>query len=689
MAKFMEGSRQLWEFAMPHRGVLSASLALGVLASATQLAQPLAVGFVISEVSGGGSLRVPVALLVSLFLADAVLSCMQSYLLGKTGEGIVFGLRRTLIGRLLRLPIPAHDGFRTGDLLSRVNTDTTLLRTALTSSFTNSVAGALTFIGAIFLMAYLDPLMLGVSLACVAFAAVVVILVSTKVREVSEKAQKSLGRLGSALDRALGAIRTVKLSNAEEREERAITSEARSAYEAGVEAAKLRAVVEPVSSIAVNGSFVLVLGIGGARLASGDMAVEELVAFLLYLTYLVMPLMMIFMSLTDFQQGLAAVSRINGILEVEPENYGAEPTTRPPRDRSRDLASGSRFGDDPANRLHEHPPLERECVNGQSGLASPDSPSPNPASSDPASPDPASPDPASSDPASSDPSPVSASPGSTSPDSTSSVSGSSVSGSPVPASPDSTLPDSFEAPVVRFSDVGFGYSPEREVLEGVSFEVCEKAMVALVGPSGAGKSTVFSLIERLYDADSGSVEFLGRDVRDVPLRELRGSIGHVEQDSPVMAGTIRSNLVYANPDASEAELSDVLGTANLRSFVESLSDGLETEVGDDGGLLSGGERQRMAIARALLKKPRLLLLDEATSNLDANNERELKEAISRASEECTVMVIAHRLSTVVDADDILVLEGGRISGSGTHETLVAENPLYRELAASQFVSARG
>lgn len=579
-AKFLERSRQLWGFARPHRRVLSASLGLGLLASVTQLAQPLAVGYVIAEVSGGGSLRWPVLLLVSLFLADAVFSCAQSYLLGKTGEGIVFGLRRTLVGRLIRLPIPTHDRFRTGDLLSRVNTDTTLLQTALTSSFTNAVAGVLTFIGAIVLMAFIDPLLLGVSLACVAVAAVVVILVSVKVREVSEEAQKSLGRLGSALERALGAIRTVKLSNAEERETKSITNEAESAYEAGVRAAKLRAVVEPASAVAVNGSFVLVLGIGGVRLASGEMAVEDLVAFLLYLTYLVMPLLMVFMSITDFQQGMAAVTRINEVLDEDPEPDGPN-----------------------------HPIVD--------------------------------------------------------------------------ASP------ALNVPTVRFESVSFGYSPGRPVLKDVSFEVSELSRVALVGPSGAGKSTVFSLIERFYDAGSGVVHFLGRDVRETTLAELRGNIGYVEQDSPVMAGTVRSNLVYANPDAGRDALDEVLDLTNLRSFVEGLPEGLETEVGDGGALLSGGERQRISIARTLLRRPKLLLLDEATSNLDANNERALKETVSRVSERCTVMVIAHRLSTVVDADGILVLQDGGIRGFGTHESLLATNPLYRELAESQLSAARG
>lgn len=572
--RFRAGASQLWEFARPGRKTLYWALGLGVFASLTALAQPLAVGYVIAEVTAGRSLAGPVVLLVALFLTDALLSGTQSYLLGRTGEGIVLGLRRTLVGRLMRLPVPAHDGFRSGDLLSRVNTDTTLLQSALTSSFTNVVSGSLTFVGAVVLMAYLDPLMLGVALVCIFAAASLVIGVSFRVRKVTREAQQSLGRLGAALDRALGAIRTVKLSGAEGRETEGISREAEAAYRAGVKSAKLRAIVEPATSIAVNGSFVLVLGIGGVRLASGSLSVAELVSFLLYLSYLVMPLGMVFMSITDLQRGLAAVERINEVLDLPVEEDREETQATPAND------------------------------------------------------------------------PVS---------------------------------------VVRFDSVSFGYSPERRVLKDVSFEVPPLSQVALVGPSGAGKSTIFSLIERFYEADSGAVEFNGRDVKEIPLGQLRGGIGYVEQDSPVMAGTIRENLLYARGEATEDEIDEVLRLTNLTDFIGGLPNGLESEVGDDGALLSGGERQRIAIARMLLLEPSLLLLDEATSNLDADNERALRETVSRIAERRSVMVIAHRLSTVVEADKIVVLESGEVNGTGTHEELMSSNDLYRGLATSQLV----
>jgi ATP-binding cassette subfamily B protein len=226
---------------------------------------------------------------------------------------------------------------------------------------------------------------------------------------------------------------------------------------------------------------------------------------------------------------------------------------------------------------------------------------------------------------------------------------------------------------------------DREVLHGVSFEVPRGSRVALVGPSGAGKSTILALIERFYDPTGGVVRLGGVDVRGIPRETLRGQIGYVEQDAPVLAGTLRDNLTLSTPDATDEQCRTVLHSVNLDEVLARNELGLDAPVGESGVMLSGGERQRLAIARALLAAPPILLLDEATASLDGLNEQLLREAIDAVAENRTLLVIAHRLSTVVDSDRIIVLDHGKVVGVGTHSELVASTPLYKELAKHQLL----
>ncbi len=228
------------------------------------------------------------------------------------------------------------------------------------------------------------------------------------------------------------------------------------------------------------------------------------------------------------------------------------------------------------------------------------------------------------------------------------------------------------------------HTPSEQILYDVSFSVEPGTMAALVGPSGAGKTTICNLVPRLYDVRSGSVSINGIDVRDATLDSLRSSIGMVTQDAHMFHETIRSNLLYAKPDATDAELLAALDASQIGPLITSLPDGLDTTVGDRGYRLSGGEKQRLAIARLLLKAPDIVVLDEATAHLDSESELLVQEALRTALAGRTSLVIAHRLSTVRDADQILVVDAGRIVERGSHDELLAEDGLYAELYRTQF-----
>ncbi|WP_419883233.1 ABC transporter ATP-binding protein [Peribacillus sp. B-H-3] len=237
---------------------------------------------------------------------------------------------------------------------------------------------------------------------------------------------------------------------------------------------------------------------------------------------------------------------------------------------------------------------------------------------------------------------------------------------------------------LEFTDVSFSYSESKPILSNISFNVPANGTVALVGPSGGGKTTIFSLIERFYEASEGSITIHGVPIQELGLTYWRSHIGYVSQDSPIMTGSIKENILYGiGRDVQEEEVTAAAMSANAHEFITKLQDGYDTEVGERGVKLSGGQRQRIAIARAMLRNPKILLLDEATSNLDSESEQLVQNAIRKLMKGRTTLIIAHRLSTVIEADQLLVVEDGRITGKGTHEELLLKHTLYRKLATQQ------
>ena len=559
-----------------HKKPLIVALILSIFTSLLSLGQPLLMGQVITAVEQGKEFTNLAIGIVVLLLSAALINGFQFFLLYRTGEGVVLGTRKKLVSRLLRLPIKEYDRRRIGDLVSRVGADSTLLKSVLTQGLVDAVGGMLQFFGAIIVMAFIDPVLLGSTLLVVFVAVAAIAMTGRKLRSATTKAQQKVGAMSASVERALGAIRTIRAARAETREAEAIDKDAIAAYDQGVKIAKLSAIVAPIAQIAFNTAFIVVLGLGGLRVATGATSISSLVTFVILLFFMVGPLISAFGAYSSVMSALGALARIQEIMVIDEEDQGQ--------------------GD-----------LVRQGENA-----------------------------------------------------------------------------------VEFAEIGFHYEAGEEeesksILENVSFQIPRGTRVALVGPSGAGKSTIFSLIERFYEPTSGEILLDGQNVKEMSLDTLRSQIGYVEQDAPVLAGSIRENLLLGRAEATDEDLRQVLDMVNLTEVLNRDDSGLDAEVGENGIMLSGGERQRLAIARALLAAPPILLLDESTSALDGPNEQRMREAIDAVAKNRTLIVIAHRLSTVVDSDQIIVLERGKVVGSGTHSELVKSTPLYAELAKHQLL----
>jgi subfamily B ATP-binding cassette protein MsbA len=566
----------------PYLGRLLAAFVCLLASAGIALAFPQIVRHLLDAafISADASLLNRIALgLLILFAIQAVLNFVQVYLLTSTSELVIAQLREDLFAHLVRLSPAFFTERRTGELTSRLSSDTTVLQTVLSYNLSEFARQTLFLIGGIVLLTLTDVSLTAMTLAVVPLVVGAAFVFGRALRRASTGVQDRVAEATGTADEAFSQIRTVQSYTAETEEVRRYGSHLQQVIEAAIRRARIRGTFFGILTFCGFGGVVAVLWQGGRQVLAGSLTAGALVSFLLYALYVAGAVGSLASLFGAYQEAVGAARRVFDLLETE---------------------SAVR---DPARPLRLGRPLRGEVV---------------------------------------------------------------------------------------MDNVAFNYNPALpEVLHGVSLRIKAGEVVALVGPSGAGKTTIASLLPRFWDVTGGRITFDGIDIRDLSLKELRGAIGIVPQEPTLFSGTIRENIAYAGigEDGSRPAEEAILAAARAAhavEFIERLPDGFDTRVGERGVKLSGGQRQRIAIARVFLKDPALVILDEATSSLDSESERLVEQAMEDLLRARSTLIIAHRLSTVLRADRVVVIDRGQIVEEGRHQELLASEGVYSRLYRGQF-----
>ena len=516
-----------------------------------------------------------VSLLIAIAAAIAVGTFIRFYLVSWLGERVSADLRKAVFDNIVRL----HPGYfelnRSGEIMSRLTTDTTLLQTIIGSSFSMALRSSLTLIGALVMM-FITNLKLSLIIAVgVPLVLLPILYFGRRVRRLSNQSQDSIASVGSYAGEVIQHIRVVQSYTQEAFESTAFSREVERAFGIARRRIWQRSLLMGGAILLVFSGMAGMLWEGGQDVINGRMTGGELGAFVFYAIMV--------------GSGIATVSEVWGELQ---------------------RAAGA------AERLIE-------LLNTRSLI---DDPGPR------------------------------------------------------------ELPGQPRRPELALDDITFYYPtrPGQAALQDFSLPIQAGRSLALVGPSGAGKSTIFELLQRFYDPQQGRVLLNGEDIRKLGLRQLRSHIALVPQQPALFTGDVRYNISYGRPDASDAEVVAAARAAHAEEFIERLPQGYGSHLGEQGVRLSGGQRQRIALARAILNDPEILLLDEATSALDTESEYQVQQALHELMKNRTTVIIAHRLSTILHADNIAVLDHGRLVATGTHTELMQNCALYQRLASLQF-----
>lgn len=654
--------RRFLVYVLRYKPLLTASLIAGIFKFSLMFGFPGLTGLAVDRVAIGNgpeglalSNEARVAWLwwisgwtAALVVTYGITTYLRDFLTGKLGFRVIADLRQDLFDHLHRLSLHFYSKERTGSILSRIITDIAQASNLVNGGVVAVVMDVLAmFLGVALLMTVSWQLTL-LALIVLPLNALVLKFLNPHVKQAGVLVQRSIGRISGSVQERLAGIALVQTSAAEERESRRFRADTEEHFDRLVHQKALSAMVATLGEILTKAGTMIVFIVGAWMAIGGSISPGQLVAFGGYLTTLYFPIQRFSEVNVVYQTCMASLERIFKVFDITPKIVEKPDAWPHPPERGEVSFNNVHFSyadDSDESRTR----LRAEDDDGESEVSRLKRF-----------------------------------------DFTADVDPDAITLKERKdrvkqelrrqmrndkrrrkMDRDGTWP--VDAPVQR-----------RWILNGLSFEVPAGQRVALVGPSGSGKTTLVSLLPRLYDVSEGGIRIDGRDLRDYRKKPLREAIGIVQQDSFLFSGTIKQNLRYGRPQATDEQILQAAKDANAHAFITELPEGYDTALGERGVNLSGGQRQRISIARAILKDPRILILDEATSALDVESERLVQQALERLMRGRTCFIIAHRLSTIRDADRILVIDRGRVVEDGTHESLLAEGGLYARLARQTF-----
>ena len=555
--------------------------------------------------------------------------------MNEAGQSAVMDIRIALYDHMQRMSLKKIYASRIGELMSRITGDVATLQNIVTSTFVDLVFNFLTFVGMFGFIIYLNWRLTCIIVLVLPVIGFMLSFASKKLRKAGHNVQEHLADITATAQEAFSAIRVVRSFATEDMELKRFTKANRENFKALLQAVSIQGILAGVIEVFLIAALAVVFWIGGQNVIDGELTPGELISFVGYIAFMVQPIRSVMNNMSTLQTGIASAERVHEILMTPVEDSGADGATK--------RACVVRNAGVAVNGV-SCPCVDDYCRNS----------------------------------------------GATSTLTTNDTPAGTVTTLTAQDSPTESLNthphDSFSGRIsgaVRFENVHFSYDSQ-EVLKGINLDVKAGEKIAIVGATGSGKSTIADLIPRFYDPTAGRILIDGKDIRTLSLRSLRTQIGIVPQECVLMKGSIAFNIAYGLDNIDMQRVIDAAEIADIRSFIESLPDKYDSEVGERGVTLSGGQRQRIAIARAVIRDPRILILDEATSSLDVAVERAVQKAINQAMTGRTSFIIAHRLTTIREADRIFVLEGGRFTQSGTHEELLRAGGLYADLYRMQF-----